>query len=1068
MAALLVYNEFMAARQYYYTEELTEASTTSSSYSDKETLTFTPDDNSDYLILATSLYRKTQSAGSALPSVALRESTTVFCEGDQLRSFSNKAGIGFMDIRSYGASPGSKNINLSVKVSGGVSPTAYVDDMRIVAIKLDSADKFATTDTESSDAEGASADYDTICTLTFTPATQGDYLIIAYAELQPSSGGLAYGKLVNGANSYGEGIVGNPAGGSVYVPWFTMVKLNLAASSQTFTIQDKGGNFSTHYHRNMRIVAIRLSNFEATQYNESRGRSTNTTTTYSTKASINFTPNNVNHLVLSALLVDNDTSIGTTVNSLTDGTTVFNEQTFEPFTSATEKMSQMQLYVAVLAASSTTFVNQFKRGSNTTAAQEAAIAILQLEVASTAYVETYTETVTQTDSLIKTPGKLLSSTLTHTDAFIRGIYKVVSVSITNTDTLKKVPSRSITENMTNTDYLYKLPERKFTETITDSDTLKKSQNRSFSIESVSLVNILSKSSIRSFAESFSNTDNLYAAIVGRMFSDVINFSDYINSVVNRIFTEITTLISTFLGQLTAVRELVESITTTAIGAMSKTFYFNPIEIFTYYDYLYKNTLKNMVESSSISDNYSFDSGRLFTENVTIEDLLFKILPSILFDEEIGISDYLLNMGIKNLVELINYTDNLYTMLTIRIFTELIFVTSSLSNVTARLYSESIAITEVLIKTIIRSISDIFEFTDYLYKTAGKVINNTFSLTSSFDLRINKVLVETITAVQQFLRTILKNAPETITISIVLEKLTGRYLDLESTETTDYVVKRPNKNLTSGTAISDVVNKTPGRSLSDQSVVTALFNSSIGRHLSEIVTLIDSVLNLISKKFTESILHNDVLKIDYHKFLSEVINHVDSFTTTLFRIYSEYLTITGNLFKSVFRLVSLEVTTYEDLLVKRPIKTFNEIISVIETFLRSIFTIHVEVNNITDSVFKNVVVKPFVETISFIGLFISSVSKEFSELFAFEDDLIKVKSQVSEEIINLIDVAKAFIGIRVFREYITVTEDLLYDITERVARIKVYLTQVARKAISNTAYKRVELKNDIPKAILRQR
>ena len=104
----------------------------------------------------------------------------------------------------FGASPAQQNVKIQYTLYGSLQ--TKIKDARILVIKADAADQMVEATGWSS---SSSTTYQTKATLTWTPASSGDYLIIAAAQIAGDSNGSAvYFQLnyVTGASVYGNKI----------------------------------------------------------------------------------------------------------------------------------------------------------------------------------------------------------------------------------------------------------------------------------------------------------------------------------------------------------------------------------------------------------------------------------------------------------------------------------------------------------------------------------------------------------------------------------------------------------------------------------------------------------------------------------------------------------------------------------------------------------------------------------------------------------------------------------------------------------------------------------------------
>jgi hypothetical protein len=116
----------------------------------------------------------------------------------------------------FGASPGQQDYIVSIN-SSQAGDTTKIKDIRFLAIKADAADKYASQDASAST---ASTSYTTRATLTFTPASTGDYLLISSAVLTNDTASNAHGARLNhsGGSIYGENLT-YPKAAWTYNAW---------------------------------------------------------------------------------------------------------------------------------------------------------------------------------------------------------------------------------------------------------------------------------------------------------------------------------------------------------------------------------------------------------------------------------------------------------------------------------------------------------------------------------------------------------------------------------------------------------------------------------------------------------------------------------------------------------------------------------------------------------------------------------------------------------------------------------------------------------------------------------
>jgi hypothetical protein len=173
----------MPARQSFYAESLPESSTTSTTPQVKATLSFTPEANATYWLIASGGFVCTAAAGRATIAVHHVEAALdLLLQGGQVKESSSPLDwIPYFGIArlSFGSAPGAQTIEVRY-ASESDGDITKIRDARVLVIRADAADRFAASDDEW---QTSSISYQDKTTLTFTPATAGDYLVIGNAAM---------------------------------------------------------------------------------------------------------------------------------------------------------------------------------------------------------------------------------------------------------------------------------------------------------------------------------------------------------------------------------------------------------------------------------------------------------------------------------------------------------------------------------------------------------------------------------------------------------------------------------------------------------------------------------------------------------------------------------------------------------------------------------------------------------------------------------------------------------------------------------------------------------------------
>lgn len=291
------------ARQNYYAESNSSSSTTSSTYQDKTTLTFTPDDNSDYFIFWTaSLSGASTSTDNNAKLTNTTTSTDLSIVNIEAQDTLNRHNVGGVVRQQFTTGHGAQTYKIQYNSEGGVNSVS-IQDARIWAVKASSLDQYAESNTDSTT---TSATFQDKTTLTFTPATAGYYVIIAMAEhnVNSTTNAAELALDVNGTDYYVQSQVQQD--NTNYRTWTAIKVENFAASSQTIKIQYRSLAGSTVTIRRARIVALRVTAFNGINNAEqlTRQTTTNSGMDWDSQLALQFTPNNSETIVFCAANVD--------------------------------------------------------------------------------------------------------------------------------------------------------------------------------------------------------------------------------------------------------------------------------------------------------------------------------------------------------------------------------------------------------------------------------------------------------------------------------------------------------------------------------------------------------------------------------------------------------------------------------------------------------------------------------------------------------------------------------------------------------------------------------------------
>ena len=367
-----VYMTFRSYSNYdfRYAESLVQSSTTSTTYQDKVTLTFTPPTAGDYIIIADA-----EVAGSSTfynAKACLNVAGTVYQE----LIYRVKATTNWYPFNALKRLTLSSQITIKIQYSSSnTAATAYIRNARLIVFKLPSeyTESEARTTT-------TSTSWQSKVTLTFTPASAGDYLIIATANLDGSS--TSYDvkcQLIQDGSTVHASVVRRTTNSAARYNFGVMRKVTLTAESHTFDLQycssSTSGTAGIGYAH---TIAIRLDQFPKSYYNESETESTTASAnTWYDKVTLPYTPNAGDHLIFGSLHHTSASTSATVSTSLnqngnTATTRVITQQ------ATTDYESSFSFTKAYLDATSKTDKIQYMCSSTTAKVKMARILSLQL------------------------------------------------------------------------------------------------------------------------------------------------------------------------------------------------------------------------------------------------------------------------------------------------------------------------------------------------------------------------------------------------------------------------------------------------------------------------------------------------------------------------------------------------------------------------------------------------------------------------------------------------------------------------------------------------------------------
>ena len=281
-----------------YQESLEVSSTNSTTYQDKVSISFTPQVTADFMIIAAAEVQGSSTSYQAKAQLAV-DSTTY-----------QELAYRVKDITDWYPFNGLKRLTLtggttySIKLqfcTNNAIGTASIRNARLLILSLQS---------EYAESEGLSTTTSTIwqdkATLTFTPASDGEYLVIATANYRGSSTSRdVYIRLIQDGTIIHAETSGRPGSGTTanYYTFGVMRKVNLDTSQHNFQIQYSSSAASGTAGINFaHIVAVRIDQLDNNHYAENETESSPAVVgAWADKVQNTYTADNGDYLMIGSI-----------------------------------------------------------------------------------------------------------------------------------------------------------------------------------------------------------------------------------------------------------------------------------------------------------------------------------------------------------------------------------------------------------------------------------------------------------------------------------------------------------------------------------------------------------------------------------------------------------------------------------------------------------------------------------------------------------------------------------------------------------------------------------------------
>jgi hypothetical protein len=284
---------------YFYSESIAQSNPAdAAAYTDYLTLSLNAASSTDYLIVATSDMGPdgVSPAAGDITSLRLRaDDTTTYHE--VIRQFDDTTDwYHFSAVKYVTLSAGSHNIDLEYMTDGD---QASFRNSRIIAIEMtipaaqydETETQVDSTGTPPPETEGAS--------ITFTPSSSGNYLIIASANVyHDDNADSAWGRMRIDNTVYGEMLI-EPDDVSERMNFGVIKNITLDASSHTInlTVQNDDAGTTTASMNHAHIAAIRLDTFSEYHYSETETQNDGSSA-WETLVTNSYTPTSGDFIIL--------------------------------------------------------------------------------------------------------------------------------------------------------------------------------------------------------------------------------------------------------------------------------------------------------------------------------------------------------------------------------------------------------------------------------------------------------------------------------------------------------------------------------------------------------------------------------------------------------------------------------------------------------------------------------------------------------------------------------------------------------------------------------------------------
>ena len=961
---------------------------------------------------------------------------------------------------------GIKQINLSAtsttlrsKYKNKNGTTTYTEFYRSRLWAWDVSHEYAESEGEATTTSTTMQDK---TTLTFTPASTQDYLIIWSAEITNSS--TSYDckvELTVEGTVVAEGnFEANAA--NIYYPVGGIDIANLASgASRTIKIRYCSENaFGTAKIKNARIAAIPLSGYTVNSQ-EATDAST-ASTSYQTAASVTFTPEAKWYLILGSAEVDDTHSLALDAN----GTTIDEIKGLQ-FADTTSKCPIVLCGIQKLTAASQTITLYHKTIDGTTVvARRPRIIVIKLGTDAQLITNIYHQQIESDDddALENETDSVFTVTAADLEAGIGGAgsgdrsniaQRFRNVVIPNAKTIDEAYLQFFMDAA-----IVGTPNLKLIGIDEDNtaifSTLANWQGRARTTAQIdwdptsgAAASLISTPDIKTIIQEIVDragwaSDNSLALAIdddGSVTSEYIRCEDFGSdpSEANHLWIRWNEDLGTQYTQtLTEAATLVDAIVKTPNKVLS--------------------------ESSVLVDAIIKTGGKVLSEAVALVDTALKAAGKVMSEVSMLVDTLTAKITNRTLTEVITFVDEFIGKITARILTETITIVDTITKTTGRIFSEAISLVDSLLKQggkvlaeivtavdtfqIVLAIQRVFIETvtlvDTMLKQVSRTLGDALALADSILNRAGKTLTETIPLIDTTLRTTARILTDALTLADSVLKQAGRTLT-ESTTLVDTIENLRIKTLTEVIALVDTFTRSIGRAISEAITLADTLLKQGGKQLSEAITLIDTKIAAIGKLLTETAVFTDTVIRTAGKLLTEGFTLTDTIARQTARILTESVPLADTVVKTIGRTLSETLATIDEIAAKITAKILTEVTTLVDSITRSVGRVFTEQITPVDIIAKTIG-RAFVEAVTLVDTILNQAAKVLSEAVAITDSLVRTAGKVLAENIPLVDSINRAIG-RIFTESATLQDTLTRTFSriyqESIAIVDSFLKQTTK-------------------------